>query len=285
MLDSADDDAHGGVVTDLAPVPSARSPRAAVQGVLASLPSRSPDPMVCPFLRRATDHGLVAPGASPDDSHRCGALGAPLVPSLIQQELMCLQSAHAGCPRFRQGTAAIGAGLGLAPSRGRLSGAMQLASVVILVVLIAGIGLVVLGGGLPLGAFGGAGPTGTLVAAASASASASPAATTAPPSPSPSPTATPTFPPSPTPSVAPLPTPNPTPTSGGGGGGGSPWAGLAKCPGGQACYLYHVQTGDTFIGIASKFGTTKAALQALNPQITNPALLFRGELIKVPPPH
>ena len=45
-----------------------------------------------------------------------------------------------------------------------------------------------------------------------------------------------------------------------------------------------MKSGDTFIGIATFFGTTKAGLQALNPQITNPGLIHKGEVIKVPPP-
>ena len=82
-----------------------------------------------------------------------------------------------------------------------------------------------------------------------------------------------------------MPTPSPVPTPTGGGGGGSPWDGLPKCPSGQACYLYTVQSGDTFIRIATFSAPPSAGLQALNPQITNPALIYKGEVVKVPPPH
>ncbi len=94
----------------------------------------------------------------------------------------------------------------------------------------------------------------------------------------PSPTPTPTFPPSPTPTASPSrPAVTPTPGPTGTGSFASRWDGLPKCPNGQACYLYTVKSGDTFINIAFFFGTDKAGLQALNPQITNPGLIHKGQ--------
>jgi tyrosinase len=46
---------------------------------------------------------------------------------------------------------------------------------------------------------------------------------------------------------------------------------------------YVVQPGDTLSGIAEKFGVTLAALEAANPQITNPDLIFPGQVVHIPP--
>ncbi len=45
---------------------------------------------------------------------------------------------------------------------------------------------------------------------------------------------------------------------------------------------YVVQSGDTMSGIAQKFGVTLAALEAANPQITNPDLIFPGQVLTIP---
>lgn len=45
---------------------------------------------------------------------------------------------------------------------------------------------------------------------------------------------------------------------------------------------YVVQAGDTLTSIASRFGTTVQAILAANPQITNPNLIFVGQVITVP---
>ena len=45
---------------------------------------------------------------------------------------------------------------------------------------------------------------------------------------------------------------------------------------------YHlVQKGETLSGIAAKYHTSVKNLQALNPRITNPNLIFAGEYIRV----
>lgn len=46
-------------------------------------------------------------------------------------------------------------------------------------------------------------------------------------------------------------------------------------------FLYTVQPGDTLFLIAQRFGTTLQALIACNPQITNPNLIFPGQVICV----
>lgn len=67
-------------------------------------------------------------------------------------------------------------------------------------------------------------------------------------------------------------------TSGGGGTGGG---GITPPAGTQ---VYIVQPGDTLKGIAIQFGTTKAVLRQLNPEITNPDLIRVGQRIFVPVP-
>ncbi|MBE3598800.1 MAG: LysM peptidoglycan-binding domain-containing protein [Limnochordaceae bacterium] len=52
------------------------------------------------------------------------------------------------------------------------------------------------------------------------------------------------------------------------------------CPPGSTAYT--VQPGDTLFFIAQRFGTTVTAILALNPQITNPDLIFPGQVICVP---
>ena len=45
---------------------------------------------------------------------------------------------------------------------------------------------------------------------------------------------------------------------------------------------YVVQAGDTLFSIAQRFSTTVPAIQACNPQITNPSLIFPGQVLCVP---
>lgn len=59
----------------------------------------------------------------------------------------------------------------------------------------------------------------------------------------------------------------------------SPGAGPFPCFGGS---IYRVQAGDTFYGIARKFGLTFQALHAGNPQISNPDQLEIGTPICIP---
>ncbi len=74
------------------------------------------------------------------------------------------------------------------------------------------------------------------------------------------PTATPTLSPTATPS--PVPTATPTP----------------------AFILYVIQPGDTFSGLAARFGTTVEAIQALNPNVV-PTRLRVGQQIRIPAPE
>jgi len=49
-------------------------------------------------------------------------------------------------------------------------------------------------------------------------------------------------------------------------------------------FLYTVQSGDSLFTIAQRFGTTVPAILALNPQITDPNLIFPGQRICIPGP-
>jgi spore coat assembly protein SafA len=43
-----------------------------------------------------------------------------------------------------------------------------------------------------------------------------------------------------------------------------------------------VQRGDTLSGIAERFGVSLSDLEKANPQITNPDLIFPGQVIIIP---
>jgi LysM repeat protein len=47
---------------------------------------------------------------------------------------------------------------------------------------------------------------------------------------------------------------------------------------------YRIRSGDTLSGIAAKFDVGLAALEAANPQITNPSMIHLNELLNVPAP-
>ena len=70
--------------------------------------------------------------------------------------------------------------------------------------------------------------------------------------------------------------PRRAPGSGVGGGG----SGSINVPAGTQVYI--VQPGDTLKGIAIQFGTTVDVLRQLNPEITNPNLIRKGQRILVP---
>ena len=44
---------------------------------------------------------------------------------------------------------------------------------------------------------------------------------------------------------------------------------------------YRIAAGDTLGDIAKKYGTTVQKLQALNPQIKNPNLIYAGDTIRI----
>ena len=44
---------------------------------------------------------------------------------------------------------------------------------------------------------------------------------------------------------------------------------------------YTIKSGDTLSGIAVKYKTTIAKLMALNPRITNPDVIYAGDVIRI----
>jgi hypothetical protein len=273
--------------------------------------ARSPDPAVCPFFRFELEGDLVAPLHKPDDGNRCAAIGAPRPQSARQQELVCLTSAHADCPRYLRGSMALQDPE--AAARGSAVPRATLAAILVLV-LSAGIsfGFVVQRGGIELPAAGTT-PTATLIAlepppsetpfaepssdptaapstvaslepspSVEASPSPSPSAVpTASPTPSPTPAPTPTLAPTVAPTVAPTtaPTPRPTkkPTS-------DRYKLLVACPDRPNCWIYTTRSGDNLYSIAHYFGISQSTIYAWNPRYANGAHLRVGDKIRMPPP-
>lgn len=229
---------------------------------------------VCPFLAGLDDGGeLSDPFPVHDERNRCIAHGPWQPQGRLQQELVCLTVAHASCPRYGWG---VRHGPGSGRGRRGVANALRLVSVALVAVIVLGVGVALAGfvvlpslGGL----FAGGGPTPT--------ASPTPRPTEAPTLvPTAIPTAAPTPEPTPEETPAPTETPPPTPTL----PPDSPYATLEPCPGGEACYLYTVRSGDTLYAIAQRFGTTVAAIRDLNPAVQDTNIIHSGQVLKLPPP-
>jgi hypothetical protein len=250
---------------------------------------RSPDPGVCPFFRREVDGKLFAPLHEPDESNRCAAIGIALPQSDRQQELVCLRSAHADCPRYLRGAGTLGGSI-----PGRRPGAVPRATLAALLVLVlsAGIsfGFVVQRGGIDLPiVLTTPEPTDVAVVATPPPAvSFEPTLVpslqpTAVASPSPEPTASPTLEPTASPEPAPTATPTPRPTA-------TPrptsdrYALLRPCPDRKDCWIYTVRSGDNLYSIANYFGHRLSTIYAWNPRYAEGARLRRGDQIRMPPP-
>jgi LysM repeat protein len=270
--------------------------------------ARSPDPSVCPFLRRDLGGTLATPTSAPRDDQTCVAIGAPRLQSERQQELVCLRAAHRDCPRYLRGAMVA------APAASRAAPTVPRSTVAALLILVlsAGIsfGFVVQRGGIAMPVVGGASPAPSAIAvvatptpratgvpattgapSASAGPSSGPATSeppsltpTASPAPSPSPSQAPTPAPTPAPTVAPTarPTARPTsvPTS-------SPQSDryklLKPCPDKAGCYIYRVRSGDNLFSIAKYFGHPLSVIYAWNPKYPA-ARLNVGDPIRMPPP-
>jgi hypothetical protein len=256
--------------------------------------ARSPDPSVCPFLRRDVAGAMTAPASVAEADHVCVAIGGPRPQSTRQQELVCLRASHADCPRYLRGALAV------TPAKAsRSGGGLPRATVAALLILVlsAGIsfGFVVQRGGIAMPVVGPGGtqaaavdtaaPTGApasqavAATATPATASAGPSAETSPdvtPTPTPTPSTTPA--PTPTPTPAPTPTPKPTASL-----KSDRYALLTRCPDRKNCWIYTVRTGDNLYSIANYFGHPLSTIYAWNPQYPGTPLR-KGAQIRMPPP-
>jgi LysM repeat protein len=249
--------------------------------------SRSPDPSVCPFFRREVDGKLFAPLEEPDDDNRCAAIGAPRPQSIRQQELVCLTSAHADCPRYLRGAMLLAE----PPARRKPTVPRATVAALLILVLSAGIsfGFVVQRGGIDLPVMTrGASPSPVAVVDTPAPTGFTETPTpppSVPSTPGPSPAVTPAPTPEPTPAATPEPTPPPTvaptstpqPTS-------DRYALLVPCPDKADCYIYTVRVGDNLFSIANYFGVPLSTIYAWNPRYASGAGLRAGDGIRMPPP-
>jgi hypothetical protein len=257
--------------------------RPAATLMLSTLEGRSPYVTTCPFLRAALDDGsLDIPQEEPDYANRCAAFGDAKPQSLRQQELVCLTSGHAECPRYLRGAVVTHEQL-TTPAEGRRVSRPIVAAVGFLVLSVAAsLGFVFARGGLDLpsgssatngvaGAIGSPTPGPTLVAAPL-----TPAPTLSPtPSRTPSPTPRPTPRPTPPPTPTPEPTPEPRPTS-------ERYQYLTPCPSTPDCFIYVIHAGDALYNLANYFGHSLETVYRLNPWARNG--IRPGDQLILPPP-
>jgi LysM repeat protein len=240
----------------------------------------------CPFLASIDlDDRVGQPRLTPDTANRCFSTGEPVAASARDQRELCLTADHTACARLVPATHSSGEPE-VGPARGRrLSGPILAAvAVLILAAALAGISLAA-NGDLSVG-LGGASPSPSTTASAPAAATTAPAsapaaAATLIPAVAPAPTDLPTTTPVPTAAVAaatsapPTPTPTPKPKK---------YRGLTPCPGVVDCYVYVVKSGDALGAIADRYGLGLDEVLARNPSIRDPALIVRGQKIRLPTP-
>jgi nucleoid-associated protein YgaU len=149
-------------------------------------------------------------------------------------------------------------------ARRTLTPAVLLAAAFTTACALASIGFVAARGGLLL-------PVATTEPSAIAAASAPPTAT-APAAPSPTPTLQPSGGPTAEPraSVVPSVAPGPAPTP-------DPLTALPACPGFPGCYVYTIRRGDTLSTISDRWLISIPMLEALNPQVVDPATIVVGQ--------
>ena len=251
------------------------------------MPDAGPgDRAVCPFLRSIDDQGALGdPIEVPAAANRCAAQAEAVPQSLRQQELVCLTTAHATCPRYLRGaTVETEAPVARSITTSRLTPATIGALALLAAAFSASVMFTFARGGLDL-PVAGAIPTPSAVAvvpsvepsvAPSAEVSLAPSPTpAASPSATAVPSATPSPSPSPTPSVTPRPSATPAPTS-------DRYALLKPCPNKPDCWIYRVRSGDNLFSIANYFGVPLATVKALNPWTANG--LRAGRDLILPPP-
>lgn len=250
----------------------------APDGLLAGTPD-APTPSPPPAhadpsddaVRRAVASGcpyLVAAGGGwrssrPSRDHRCAAIEPPVQLDAAKQRQLCLVDDHATCATFQAARAARAGAVAPGVDPARLAAIeaarrpvarsapvvleqARLPAIVLPVAIDRGVGqlalvglMVVAAGVLILSRIGGAGEAGASPAAGGAA--------------SPSISAGPTVRPTPSPTARPS-------ASASGAPSGSP--GVSGGP--SASASYRVESGDTLVAIAARFGTTPAAIRELN---------------------
>ena len=248
----------------------------ATQRALATMPGRSSDPIVCPFLRAGTGDDL--PPETSVTGHRCLAISPAVTLTERQRLLVCEAVAHTSCPRHARGEAAVRAAL--APGLGRRGRTAPVAIGTAVVLLVAAAAVAATSGLSTMGGdAAGEGGVATPKPAAGSGTDASTDTPGAKPSPSPAGPGSSALPGA---TVVPLPTVRPTlvatrdlPAA---------WRGLEACPAPDGCYLYVVKRGDTFRAVAARFETTSRKLRKLNPALKDPSTIRVGSTIRVPPP-
>ncbi|MBF6606478.1 MAG: LysM peptidoglycan-binding domain-containing protein [Chloroflexi bacterium] len=260
-------------------------------------PSGAPT-RLCPFL--ATENRAWR-AAMPMREHRCTAVAPPVRLSLDKQRRLCLTATHPECATYLAAVARGRADVRTDPpsvagrrypsttpvllERVRPSlpavattssrGIGQLALVALLAVAVVAIALARLGSSTSSGAIAAPSATATLSVGVAASPSVAPAVVGSvgpSPAPTPSPAASS---PAPTPSPRPVATPRPTPST-----TPAPTGAATQGPSPSAAVTYVVRPGDTLSSIAARFGTTAAAIQALN-GLADPSLIHPGQVLKI----
>jgi hypothetical protein len=254
---------------------------------IADPAERSPNIDTCPFFRAAEPAGSLGPPIeTPDPANRCVAVGPPTPQSVRQQQLVCLTSGHANCPRYLRGALVARQARRTLP-RPNASPPVLASALILVLSAVASVGFLFARGGLAL-AIPSASPSDVAVASpspapVSPSPSRSPAPPTATPRPTPTPTVAPSATPSPAPSRTPAPTPPPTPAP-------TPrptsdrYAVLDPCPSTPNCWIYTVRAGDNFQSIVNWFGVPYDTVAAMNPQLGDLATIRPGDRIRMPPP-
>jgi hypothetical protein len=241
----------------------------------------------CPFLQTEIGGVVGPPVEAPDSANRCVAIGPPIPQAARQQQLVCLTAGHANCPRYLRGALVPREPVVRTPVERGPSTPVVASALLLVVAAAASVGFLLVRGGLSM-------PLASMPPESVAAVSPGPAtgigaiatpAPTATATPTPTTAATPPPPPVATPEPTAAPTPPPTPAA-------TPrpvassnrYAVLVPCPNTADCWIYTVRAGDNFQSIVNWFGVPYATVLSMNPGISDPGTIRRGDKIRMPPP-